>query len=372
MNKLISRTLSAVIFLSFGSIALSQGPAQCFSDREVSFPSSAKDISIAGTVSVPVGKGPFPAVLMITGNGPHTRDQMISNSPMFKMIGDHFARKGFVVMRTDARGYGKSTGPNDWEKYTTADRVEDNQVALQFLGQQKEVDKKRIILFGHSEGSLIAAAIARKVKNVALTVMLSPSTLKGDEVVASQLEASLLKRGAAPKTATAVKNAFLEFARFAVGGGKEGEEFDRLALNFLEAHGVAKEKLDLKLARGLISGYLASPWYKYFFSYDPADDIAATHSPIFALFAEADENVPLQLHLAKFKEAVARSKISDHSLAVIPDQDHFFFEYEGKRQEKHTPGKMQIAEELFVTLDVELGRRGFGREACDERGSQKE
>ncbi|MBK9155850.1 MAG: alpha/beta hydrolase [Chloracidobacterium sp.] len=357
--------LPAFFLFFFWSAAFGQEAAKCFGDREVSFASKARDISIAGTLSVPNGKGPFPTVLMITGNGPHTRDQIISNSPMFKMIGDHFARRGFVVLRTDARGYGKSSGPNDWEKYTTADRVEDNQAALAFLGQQKEVDKKRIILFGHSEGALIAAAIAAK-DNVALSILLAPSTLKGDEVVARQLEGNLLRRGADPKNAEAVRKAFIEFARFAVAGGSEGEEFDRLALNFLEAHGVAKEKLDLKLARGLIGGYLTAPWYKYFFAYDPAKDLSAMRSPAIAIFAGEDTNVPLPLHKPRLEKTIWNGKGSMYSIFVIPDQDHFFLEFEGKRQEKHTPGKMQVAEELFSTLDVELERRGLGRSVCDE------
>ena len=338
--------------------------SECFSDIEVSFPSTVQGITIAGTLSIPSAKGPFPAILMITGNGPHTRDQMISKSPMFKMLGDHFARQGFVVLRTDARGYGKSTGPNDHEQNTTADRVADNKAAIAFLLSRNEADKGRIILFGHSEGAMIAGALAAADPNIAMTVLLATSALRGDEVVSRQLEGNLTRRGAEPKNAAAVRAQFMKFAKFVVDGGSEGEEFDKLALDFLAAHGVEKEKLDLKLARSLIVGYLKSPWAKYFFSYDPVVDLSRINTPVFAIFGENDTNVPWRVHLPALVDALSHAGSNDHTIRIIPNQDHFFFEFEGKRQEKHTPGKMQIADELFAALDSVFKERGFSTTPC--------
>lgn len=351
---------------------------ECFSNKEVSFPSTAKNITIAGTLSVPVGKGPFPAVLMITGNGPHTRDQMISNSPMFKMIGDHFAKGGFVVLRTDARGYGKSTGPNDWEQYTTADRVEDNRAALAFLRKQIEVNKDKIVLFGHSEGAMIAASIAAADAKIALSILLAPAVFRGDEVIARQLEGSLVRRGASTQTGAAVRDSFVKFARFAANGGADGEEFDKLALEFLSAHGVEKEKLDLKLARGLLDGYLKSKWYRYFFAMDPSEDLSRITTPIYAIFAGEDKQVEWQHHGPALVAALAKANNQDTTLTVIPDQDHFFFEFKGKRAEKHIPGKMTVADELFTRLDAYMNQKrrmepcqGAGNESADALGQIK-
>ncbi|MEZ5345752.1 MAG: alpha/beta fold hydrolase [Pyrinomonadaceae bacterium] len=337
---------------------------ECFTDRGVSFDSTAKGIRIAGTLSTPNDDKKHPAVLMITGNGPHTRDQMISNSPMFKMLGEHFARHGFVVLRTDARGYGDSTGPNDWEQYTTADRIEDNRAALAFLRKQKGVDISRVILFGHSEGAMIAAALAASGAEPFLSVLLAPSTLKGDEVVSRQLAGNLLRRGADVKTAEAVRQEFLKFAEFAVKDGKDGEKFQEIALAFLKAHGVADDKLDPEFAKGLLKGYLSSPWYRYFLSYDPAEDLSKIKTPVFAIFGGEDTNVPWRIQLPPFIEGMKAAGNQDFSAIVIPDQDHFFLEFEGKRLEKHNPGKMLIADELFAALDGELTRRGLAGAAC--------
>jgi hypothetical protein len=49
---------------------------------------------------------------------------------------------------------------------------------------------------------------------------------------------------------------------------------------------------------------------------------------------------------------------------VLPGQDHFFLEFEGRRLEKHRPGEMTVANELLAALDAELRRRGLLGKAC--------
>ena len=76
---------------------------QCVAEREFRVASTAPGIEIAGSIMTPRGAARS-AVLMITGSGPHTREQRISDSPMFTMIAEHLVRRGMVVARTDARG----------------------------------------------------------------------------------------------------------------------------------------------------------------------------------------------------------------------------------------------------------------------------
>ncbi len=331
--------------------------------REVSIPTPDPNITIAGTLSLPAGEQTRPAVLMIVGNGPHTRDQLISNTPMFKLLGDHLAALGLVVLRTDARGYGGSTGPADWEQYTTADRIEDNRAAVEFLRRQPGVDAQRLVVLGHSEGALIAAALSAGSPDVALAILLSPPALRGDEVVAGQLAASLVQQGAEPDTAEAVRQAFLRFAEFAVAEPDNDAKFEAIALDFLAAHGVSNDQLDPTLAKSLLSGYLASPWYRHFFASDPTTTYRQNAGPVVAIFGGADQQVPWRIHLPKLTAAYAQSASNDLSACVLPDQDHFFLEFEGRRIEKHKPGEMQIADELLDRLDAELGRHGLATPA---------
>ncbi|MCA9751217.1 MAG: alpha/beta fold hydrolase [Gemmatimonadetes bacterium] len=331
------------------------------SDRDVTFPSIDPDITIAGTLSVPDGVERAAAVLLITGNGPHTREQRISDSPMFTMLANHLVSHGIAVLRTDARGYGNSTGPPDWELSTTADRVTDNRAALEFLRRQPGVDARRVGVLGHSEGAMIAAELAAADGSIPLTVLLSTSALPGREVFAQQRADNLRRRGATEEAAEAVRLQLLRFADYLSGDRSDRSEFDRIALDFLAAHGVPEEDLDPKVAQGLLQGFLEAPWYWYFVAYDPAAAIRRLRSPVLAVFAGEDDNVPWRAHLPALVTAYAESGGADLTTVVLPDQDHFFLEYEGHRVDKHHPGEMQIATELFDVLDRELARHGLGR-----------
>ena len=353
-----------------GSSSPPRAASSCYTERDVTFVSTAKGITIAGTLSTPVGGGVHPAVLMITGNGPHTREQRISNSPMFTMIGDHLARRGFVVLRTDARGFGGSTGPNNDELYTTADRVEDNRAALEFLRQQPGVDGGRIVLLGHSEGAMIAAELAPEARP-ALTVLLSTSALPGREVFARQRADNLRRRGGTEEASDAVYQQLLRFADFLASPDRTNRaQFDAIALDFLEAHGVQKKDLDPKLAQSLLDGFLEAPWYWYFVTLDPRVALRRIHTPVFAVFGEEDENLRWRDHLVSLVESVGADRgagadtTAELTTAVLPDQGHFFLEFEGRRMVKHVAGKMVIAEELYAVLDAELTRRGLAGKTC--------
>ena len=224
--RLLQFAVAAAVMMPGAPLA---SPVQ---EVEVEIASTAEGIVLSGTLAVPSGDRPRPAVLMITGNGPHTRDQIISGSPMFAQIANHLTDRGLVVLRTDARGFGASTGPADWEQTTTADRLEDNRAILEYLRARPEVRADRIAVLGHSEGAMIAAALAAsdgERKPVALAVLLAPPALPGSEVFARQLSDSLLRRGSSPEVAEAVREQLLRFTDHVNRGGRNDEAFQTIA-----------------------------------------------------------------------------------------------------------------------------------------------
>jgi alpha-beta hydrolase superfamily lysophospholipase len=335
----------------------------CFTEREFRVASSAPGIEIAGSIMVPRGSVRA-SVLMITGAGPHTREQRISDTPMYTMIAEHLARRGMVVARTDARGFGASSGPADDEAYTSADRAEDNRAVLEFLRAQPEFAGLKFGLFGHSEGALIAATIAAEDDGIGFNVFLAPPTIKGDEVMADQTEDNLIRRGASPEAAAAVRVQMLRFARFLAGDRLNHEEFARIAHDFLAAHGVPEEDNNAEFAQGLISGYLSAPSYWFFAAHDPQKDLSRLSQPSIAIFAERDQNVRTSRHLPAFVAAMEAAENADFTTLVLADQDHFFLEHDGARVDQHVPGEMNVAQELYDALDAELGQRGLMTESA--------
>ena len=48
-----------------------------YREEEVRYTNAAQRIRIGGTLTLPKGKGPFPAVLLITGSGPQDRNELL-------------------------------------------------------------------------------------------------------------------------------------------------------------------------------------------------------------------------------------------------------------------------------------------------------
>jgi hypothetical protein len=85
--------------------------------EEVTIPSAG--VKLAGTLTLPPGQGPHPAVILITGSGAQTRDEEIFGFGVFRTLADHLTRNGVAVLRCDDRGVGSSTG--DFAKAITDD-----------------------------------------------------------------------------------------------------------------------------------------------------------------------------------------------------------------------------------------------------------
>ena len=110
----------------------------------------------AATLTIPSGPGPFPAVVMVHGSGRRTRDE-------FDIFTAYFALNGVAVIADDKRGVGESGGryPGDLAARGTVDLLAgDARAEVRFLSTLKEVDSRRIGLFGDSQAGWIVPVAA--------------------------------------------------------------------------------------------------------------------------------------------------------------------------------------------------------------------
>ncbi|MGB7954205.1 MAG: alpha/beta fold hydrolase, partial [Candidatus Nitrosopolaris sp.] len=122
-----------------------------------------------------VGKGPFPAVLLVHGSGRTDMNETGPNAKPFWQISQYLSERGFAVLRYDKRGIGANhaiVDSNIWGNATFNDLKRDAQKALAVLISQREVDPNKITILGHSEGTILAPRVAidnaTKVKNIVL------------------------------------------------------------------------------------------------------------------------------------------------------------------------------------------------------------
>src|SRR5205814_1738884 len=142
---------------------------------------------LAGTLSKPAKAGAMrlPAVLLVGGNGPADRDELISGIPIFGQLADLLADAEFIVLRYDNRGVGMSGGRD--EAATLTDYADDARAAVKFLAGRKDVDSKRLAVVGYGEGGVVAMLAAAKDRRIAALALMSTPGTTGAELNMEQV-----------------------------------------------------------------------------------------------------------------------------------------------------------------------------------------
>jgi pimeloyl-ACP methyl ester carboxylesterase len=290
-----------------------------YREEEVIFPNSGAKISLAGTLTLPTGSGPFPVAVLLSGSGPHDRDETLVGHHPFLILADHLTRKGIAVLRYDKRGIGKSTG--DYANATTEDFANDCDSAIAYLKHRKEIDSKRVGLIGHSEGGIIAPLVAARSKDVAWVVLLAGPGLKGEDFLLLQSESILKVTGANPGQIAST----LDFNKqtYALVRQEKNRAALESKLNDLVQSSDTSGALPPSALQAQV-GMLASPWFRYFLDYDPVPALQKTLCPVLALNGEKDLQVPPKENLAKIQKALQDGANPDSQTTELPGLNHLF------------------------------------------------
>ncbi len=287
-----------------------------YREEEVAYDNKSAGIRLAGTLTLPQGKGPFPAVLLITGSGPQDRDESIMGHKPFLVLADHLTRKGIAVLRVDDRGMGKSGGAATMATATTADFATDVEAGLAYLKSRPEVNAKKIGLLGHSEGGVIAPMVASRNPDVAFIVMLAGTAVPGDQIIVEQVRLLALAGGASPEQAGAA--AVQQKQVLAI----VEQEKDPAALQKKLKEGPLASLQDSQLVTAIKS--LTSPWYLYFLKYDPAPALAKVKCPVLALDGDKDTQVSAKQNLPVIRKTLEAAGNKDFEAVELPGLNHLF------------------------------------------------
>lgn len=129
---------------------------------------------LRGALTLPVGNGPFPAVVLVGGSGPSDLDEAVGGSKPFRDIALGLARLGIASLRYDKRqvDYPAQMAAN--AALTVDEEVTDDALAAaKALAEQKQVDPRKMFVLGHSEGGMLAPRIGARDPALAGIIMLA-------------------------------------------------------------------------------------------------------------------------------------------------------------------------------------------------------
>ncbi len=281
-----------------------QEPATPFPYESTDVRFDNADVSLAGTLVIPAGDGPFPAVVLVSGSGAQDRDETLLGHRPFLVLADRFARRGIASLRYDDRGVGGSTGGPLGA--TTADLATDAAAAVAYLDANPRTGSVGIV--GHSEGGIIGPMVAGESDAVEFVVLLAGPGLPGRDVLLRQTEDLMRVAGASEADIAWQldwRSQIVDVSASGLPAAEAAREIRALASAALTnpPDGVT-DPLAPTLADTLVKAF-ADPWMRSFLAYDPAPALVALDIPVLALVGSLDLQVSAEENIPALDDALA-------------------------------------------------------------------
>jgi pimeloyl-ACP methyl ester carboxylesterase len=285
-------------------------------EEEIRF--SNGEVELTGTLIRPLGKGPFPAIVLTQTSNDAPRDA-------YRKEAGFFATKGFAAFVYDKRGVGRSTG--DWRRATMLDLAEDASAAVERLGKTEGINPARIGIWGQSQGGWIGPLAASLNPRIAFVIAQSAPTVTPAEQEIFRVEHNLRADEFPPEQ---IEDA-VRYQKLLMRWVLEGAGRDELSVAAREA-----EK---------------SPWAEYvalpadplpdrpreatrlFYGYDPRPALRALRCPVLFLFGDRDSFVPVERSLEELQAILAEPGHRDQTIQVLRNTAHGMWEtrFDGRK-----------------------------------------
>lgn len=316
-----------IALASISLLTVGQLFAQNVKQKDVVFKSKADSITIGATISAPEKAGKYPAIIIASGTGPQDRDGTMAGTKMFARIANYLTPKGYIVLRMDDRGVGKTTG--EYRYATTADFAQDVLGAVDFLKGEKNVDLSHIGLLGHSEGGAVISIAASQSKDVAFLISLAGLASNGLESLFVQNE-NLVNNSPLPEVDKKRSN---EINRLMFATAFQYATSDSLESKLNRVYNYWKSKDDIYFKtlgiefdhfRFPIWSYVQTaigPWYRYFVKYDPQIYLSKIDVPILAINGSKDSFVD-PVNLTYWKQYSRSGQQGKVTTLLLPSVNH--------------------------------------------------
>jgi len=276
-----------------------------FKQEEVSFRNG--DVTLSGTLLLPLTKGPHPAVVFLHGAGAEGRYAS-------RFLGEYLTRYNIAALIYDKRGVGKSTG--DWKRSDFNDLAGDAIAGIHLLQQSKEINPRQVGLYGHSQGGMIAPLIASRSKDVAFIISGAGSAVPVYESEINSITNQVRAKGISGNDLAEAT----EFIKLWVNVMRTGQGWEQFETAIEKTRGMKWfPMLHVPPKDNWIWAF-----HKGIYDYNAADYWSQVSIPVLVIYGERDLYVPLAQTFLNLDRALSKAKNRDYTILVLPRASHAF------------------------------------------------
>jgi dienelactone hydrolase len=266
------------------------------------------DVTLKGTLSIPLTQGPHPAIVFAHGSGDATRNVGMWNT--------FFVRQGIAVLSLDKRGAGASGG--DWHKAGMDDIAGDWLAGVAMLKARADIDARRIGVHGSSQGGWTGPLMASRSKDVAYVIVRAGSANTVIDTMVHEIGWSVREAGFSEADA---QEAMAGSRKLFTLGGASWEEFSAVATPLKARPWASAAWVVHMTEKGWGRG-----WSALNAAFDPADTLARVKVPVLWFLGDLDHNVPSTDSARLLDAARKASGNTDFTVVRLPDAGHAFLE----------------------------------------------
>ncbi len=275
---------------------------------------------LPGTLTIPNGNGPFPAVVLVHGSGPNDRDETYGPNKPFKDIAWGLASQGIVVLRYEKRTKQYPNESAAIENFTVEDEtIDDALTGVDLLNNSLVVNHSDIFVLGHSLGGMLAPQIALQDDRIDGLIILAGPTRSLEDLILEQTQYLANLSGINQSNQ-------IEFIKDMV------EKIKNLDINESE----------------LVLGAPKSYWV-YLSTYDPVVAAQSLRIPMLILQGKRDYQVTM-MDFVRWNNTF--SKRSSVTLFTYQFLNHFFISGTGVPNNSEYLIEGHVAEEVILDIGV--------------------
>lgn len=266
------------------------------------------DATLKGSLTLPVGQGPFPAVVFAHGSGDATRNLAFWNM--------YFVRLGMAVLSLDKRGAGQSTG--DWHEADMDTIAGDWLAGVALLKQRPDIDARRIGVHGSSQGGWTAPLMAARSKDIAFVIVRAGSGANVSDTMVHEIGWTARDAGASEADALAAEAA-----------ARTMFDFSARKAPWSEVSAYVTSQEDQPWAPYVwplnwSDGGWGFKWAGLNVGYDATVPLASVRVPVLWFLADLDHNVPSDASAIRLRAVAERSQHPNFQIKRLPRTGHGF------------------------------------------------